>query len=104
MFIDVTNEAGVGKISLTDEDDLQRFAVRAIGCTPDVFASVLEAHGAGQMLDNDVLVSVDWLRRITVHKPAEWQGRFADMIRYADSRGWLHGDGTAIAAHVENRN
>jgi hypothetical protein len=103
MYVEVNDGRLAGEaVVLRDEDDLTRFSVRVPeGLSPDLLATSLAGSGAGQVDGDEVAVNVDWLRRQTASRPAQWQGDFERMLDYAASKGWLDAARTAVTAHVE---
>lgn len=48
-------------------------------------------------------VPVGLLRALAEDHPvgADWEDRFAAMLTYADSRGWIRGEDGAVRVHIE---
>jgi hypothetical protein len=109
-------ELSKGTVVLSDVDQMQRFAVRAVGPngrhgSHDVAAlgDALAEHDAGKVeVEGDVLVPAGAVRRLAVEAAAErgralgdeWEAGLEAMLEYAATRGWLAEDGS-IRAHVE---
>jgi hypothetical protein len=56
----------------------------------------------GIFADSDTaLLNVEELRRLAGSRGADdaWSSGFAGMLDYARDHGWLHAEGTAVAAH-----
>jgi hypothetical protein len=99
VVIDVDLAAQPPAVTLTDPADCERFSVRRTG--PGALAEALEGAGVGRMDGDDALVEVDAVRRLAAGRVDEaWEGRFAAMLDYAATKGWLTDDGRAIRAHV----
>ena len=48
------------------------------------------------------MVSIAWVRQQVEHKhDADWKEQFANMIGYADSKGWLNEKQTHLQAHIK---
>ena len=95
--------AGSGAVELAEPDDCTKFHVEAAASVAaDVLTAGLVSSGAGTPApDGGFLVSVAWVRgQAAGRTPADWDERFAGMLGYAQSKGWLSQDGEAIAAHV----
>lgn len=72
--------------------------------TPARLHEVMVEHAGGELLPdgNHVLVPVETLRRLAAGKVDEgWDQKFAGMLSYAESQGWMSEDGTAVRAHLE---
>jgi hypothetical protein len=114
LVVDLSTAA----VSLRDHDGMTRFAVLAIPEQPGdgdrngalgALAAALSVHDAGTVdPDGDVLVPVIALERLAGEAASregqglgsDWGGRFAAMLQYAATKGWLADDGS-IRAHVE---
>ena len=72
------------------------------GVAPDEFTAALAAHGVGEPDGDDVLVRIAAVRELATGRVGpEWEDGFAGMLAYAERKGWLSPDGTAVRAHVE---
>jgi hypothetical protein len=89
-------------VTLGDEDDLSRFSIRVPkGSSAELISNSLLTAGAGRIEGDHAAVSVEWLRRCTMSRPAQWQGDFERMLAYATSKGWMDPAGGAVMAHIE---
>jgi hypothetical protein len=92
-----------GAVRLDDPEDCQRFEVRVVD-RPDDLAAVLNSSGFGR-LDDDAghaWIYVEAVRSAAAGRVGpEWDGAFAAMLAYADSKGWLSAGGEEVRAHVE---
>jgi hypothetical protein len=75
----------------------------------DALVSALNAHAAGTVVANgDALVSAPVIRQLAHEEAAArgrpldaaWDARFASMLDYAGSKGWM-ADSETIRAHVD---
>jgi hypothetical protein len=114
LVVDLSTAA----VSLRDHNSMTGFAVLAIPEQPGdgerngalgALAAALSVHDAGTVdPDGDVLVPVTALERLADEAAGrdgqglgpDWGGRFATMLQYAATKGWLADDGS-IRAHVE---
>ena len=103
MYVEVTGaDSPTTAVSLRDEDDLTRFSVRAPkSSSAELIASSLARAGAGRLEGDEAAVSIQWLRRCTASRPAQWHGEFERMLAYAAARGWMDPAGEAVTAHLE---
>ena len=104
MFVIVDLESEPAEVSLAEPDDCGRFhvAVAGRGHAPAV-DDALQASGTG-WLDGEgsAFVRVERVRDLAAGQVADdWEGRFAGMLDFARSKGWLSDDGEAIRAHLE---
>jgi hypothetical protein len=105
MFLSVVGSDGDGapSLALEEPDDCTRFHVaRGAASAEDVRAAVAGA-GAG-VLDDDGEHA--WIEPAAVEGLAlgrvgdGWADRFAGMVAYATSKGWVDDEGR-IRAHIE---
>ncbi len=62
-----------------------------------VLSSLLAAHGAGVMVGEDVLLSVNWIRaESSGQRGIGWNHRFAHMLLHAAERGDLTENGSVL--------
>jgi hypothetical protein len=101
MIIDV----GADQAEVRDADDCGRFHVEST-LGPVELDRALQAASAGHGgEDGAAWVSIDWVRSAVGAAPrqsvgGDWPERFAAMVDYARSKGWLDGPGTHVRAHV----
>jgi hypothetical protein len=114
LVVDLSTAA----VTLRDHDGMTDFSVLAVGEQPGdgerngalgALAAALSVHDAGTVDPaGDVLVPPMALERLAGEAAvleggalsSDWGGRFAAMLEYAATRGWLADDGS-IRAHVE---
>lgn len=101
----------VAGVELRDADDCGDFRVCIVGGA-DGDAGGGGAGGAAHLDDllgsigrpdgDHVWVSVEVVRRMAAGRVDDgWDERFASMLEYAASKGWLDADGAHVRAHVE---
>jgi hypothetical protein len=104
------------EVTVRDDDDLERFAVRAIpregtgagGPELAALAEVLETAAVGTVDRGEALIPPPAIRRLVLESASErgtshgdeWESGFASMLDYAASKGWMSVDG-AVRAHIE---
>jgi hypothetical protein len=87
-------------VSLEEADDFGRFHV--VTDAPEQLDNRLRAAGWGRRPGDDAFVAIDALRAAGAAASGDgWAEGFAKMLAFAESRGWVDDDGTAIQAHVE---
>ena len=98
MFVDITDEGA----TLVEPDDCGRFHAQfAAGLADDSVAEVLLREGVGYRVDADhVAVKVLWLREAAQDVGGDWADRFAKMLAFAGTKGWLADDGASVLAHI----
>lgn len=100
----VTVDPSATRVELNEPDAFNGFKVAAEGGDAGLVVQALEAVGAGSGSGaaDHVWVSVEWVRAQVGPDPGvEWSDGFGAMLRYAETKGWMNDDGTAIKAHVE---
>ena len=101
MFVRFVAESAAAE--LVEPDDCTKFHVEAASSvSADVLAAGLASCGAAAAApDGGFLVAVAWVRAQAAGRTAgDWDERFARMLGYAQSKGWLSQDGEAVTAHV----
>ncbi len=101
MFVRFVADSGA--VELAEPDDCTKFHVEvAAAVAAEALAAGLAGSGAATPgPDGGFLVAVSWVRAQAAGRTAaHWDERFAGMLGYAQSKGWLSQDGDAIAAHV----
>ena len=90
-------------VRLDEPDECGRFHVQVAEGVTDL-AGALAAADVGTLADDEhAWVRVDAVRRLAEGRvPDDWPSRFDGMLRYAASKGWLDGEGSAIRAHLEH--
>lgn len=91
--------------ALQHPDDLGSLRVVVSGgmSAADLATAVERAH-LGRLDEGSahVWIPLEELRRRSAGRVAgDWEERFARMVAYAASRGWVSGDGRSVRAHVE---
>jgi hypothetical protein len=88
---------------LEEPDDTKRFHVVVVGGTDWglVFGALVDA-AAGRLESDDAFITIDAARRMAAGRVGpEWDEKFAAMLEYARSKGWIDEGGYSIRAHVE---
>ena len=98
MIVDINHTA----VALTEPDDCGRFHVRVPSeLSVEALDAVLASAGAGHRSGPDqVAVTIAWLRSAAHDVPPDWGDRFDKMLAFADTKGWLTDDGTAVHGHI----
>lgn len=101
MFVYIA-ENGKGA-QLISADDLTSLSVRVEANTvdPAAIASMLRSAGAGDVAADHVWLDISWLRAAAGTPGPDWPHRFAAMLQYAQTHGWLSPDGRRVRAHLE---
>ncbi|HKN39493.1 MAG TPA: hypothetical protein VJ622_10795 [Acidimicrobiia bacterium] len=102
MIIDVDLTGAVPAVALVEPEDCKRFHVAVRGGDGPALAAAL-ADGVGRLLPSgDAMIDTVAVRRMAGGRvPEGWDGDFAAMLQYAESKGWLDETGGSIQAHVE---
>ncbi|KQQ83424.1 hypothetical protein [Arthrobacter sp. Leaf137] len=91
-----------GSVALDEPDDCTSFKVLLSDEARENLPGLLASASAGKLDDDDILVSVDWIKGECAGRIGMgWNYRFANMLVYAAGKGWLSEDGTHVRAHVE---
>jgi hypothetical protein len=99
MIVRVDLAATPPAVTLEDPSDCGRFHVGVAGGGD---RNEVAAALGGPSIDDDVWVPVERVRSLAAgHVDGEWDGAFSAMLEYADTKGWVSADGTAIRAHIE---
>jgi hypothetical protein len=101
MFVYIA-EKGKGP-QLVSADDLTSLSVRveASPVDPAAISWMLRTAGAGDVAADHVWLDISWLRSAAGTPGPDWPQRFAAMLEYARTRGWLSPDGLRVRAHLE---
>lgn len=93
---------GPERCRVDEPEDCGRLHVEADGLDLAEVAAAVTADGLGSMAgDGTVWLEVGRLRALCRGGTTpDWDERFAAMIEYARSAGWLDAGGARIAAHV----
>jgi hypothetical protein len=90
-----------GRCALEAADDTNSFSVQAADGDLD---ELLRSHSWGRFDGTAAWISVEALRKAAAgHVPDDWPARFDAMLTFAESKGWLSDDGSAVRGHVEPR-
>lgn len=103
MIIDIDLTGGNSTFDLVEPEDCKRFHVAARGGDAEALGAALSAGNVGRLLPSGeaVIETQAVLRLAEGRVPEGWEDEFAAMLKYAESKGWLDGSGSAIQAHVE---
>jgi hypothetical protein len=100
MFIEI--DPANATASLADADNFSQFHISVPGGGAAAALAGLGADGAPTDQPDHVWVSVAAVRRLAADQVDEgWEPQFAEMLEFADGRGWLDPDQTHIQAHIE---
>ena len=103
VYVQVDVAATPPVVRLEEADDCTRFHLTVAGGTDlaRVFGALVDA-AAGRLEGDHALVTIDAVRRMAVGRVGDdWNERFAGMLGYALSKGWIDDTGNAIQAHIE---
>mgnify|MGYP001190871711 FL=1 len=99
MFIQIN--ASENTATIQESEVLTSFEIRSQETDPKRIASIIN-NQSSVADDNHVWVSIAWVLQQVEHKhDADWKQQFENMIRYADSKGWLNEKQTHLQAHIE---
>jgi hypothetical protein len=103
VIIDVDLTGPAAAVELVEPDNLKEFHVAARGGDAAALSAGLEAAGVGRLLPSgEAMIETSAVRRLAAGRvPEGWDGEFAGMLEYAESKGWLDESGTQVQAHVE---
>ena len=100
MFIQIS--ASENTATIPESEVLTSFEIRSPEADPIRIVSIMGNHSSVAD-DNHVWVSIAWVRQQVEHKhDADWKQQFANMIGYADSKGWLNEKQTHLQAHIKD--
>jgi hypothetical protein len=88
-----------------DADNCQALDVRVVGGDRGQVDAALRAAGLGRWdgaAEAELSVSGLHDAAAVAGVGADWPERWAAMMRYAESKGWLTADGTHLRAHLVN--
>lgn len=97
MYVEIT---GALRATLHELDNLRELEVRTHGTAREDIDAALVAAGLGSVAADHAWLDVTALREAGAGRGDIWQKRFADMVEYAGSHGWLAGDGLLVRAHL----
>ncbi len=102
MYVHVArDESGSVELSLRDADDCQRFHLAATALTLDDVGAALLGKGAGVVDGEHAYIETAALRQMSTGLVSPgWDERFAAMLEYASSKGWIDDRGR-VQAHFE---
>jgi hypothetical protein len=97
MFVRVTGD----EVTLEEPDDCGRLHVEARGVDDERVGQALRDDALGALEADHALLDPSGLRRLAGDRVgANWDDRFAAMVDYATSKGWVAPDGR-LQAHLE---
>ena len=99
MIVRLTAEGAV----VQDADDLGRLHVQT-DLDADGLRTALKTTGTGELVDADAAlldVAVLRSRAALLATTPDWAERWAEMIAYAERKGWLSDGGRCVQVHVE---
>ena len=101
IAIDLTGDPAV--VELAEPEDCRRFHVAVRGGDPAALGAALSICDVGRLLPSGeaMIDTAAVLRMAHGRVPEGWDGEFAAMLQFAESKGWLDETGGAIQAHVE---
>jgi hypothetical protein len=96
MFVRIARDQAV---SLHEVSELQRLHVEVAVLDERALQSAVQRHGLGQVHDEgDIDLRVATLRQLAGDQDEQWVAAFADMLGYAQSKGWMP-DAEHVRAH-----
>jgi hypothetical protein len=104
VFVQVDVNAQPPVVTLEEPDDCARFHLTVVGGNDlaRVFGALVDA-AAGRLEGDHALVTIDAVRRMAAGRVGDdWDDRFAAMLGFAKSKGWIDDTGNAIQAHIEH--
>ena len=103
MYIQVAPAEPKPVIRLEEPDNCRQFHVAIGNLSEEVAEQALEREDVGTFSNHDTAwVKITALRKLAETRvPPDWQDRFDEMLRYAESKGWLSTDGTHVSGHCE---
>ena len=100
MVVDVDTTTEPPGVALDDPENCTAFSVRVQGDRAGL-AGALESSGVGRVVGDEALIEVEAVRRLAADRVgSSWDGDFAAMLDYAESKGWIADEGRCIRAHV----
>lgn len=93
-----------GSVSLIDPEVFTAFSVRTAADGVDA-GTALAAAGVGAAIpgDDEVLVSIEWVRaRVLAAGVPDGEQQLDGMLAYAKTKGWVDENSQSIRAHVES--
>ena len=80
--------------------------MKATDQSPGAVLLALAATGRAAEEDDHVFIAVDAVRSWALEAGVEvdeWEDGYRKMLAYAEAKGWMNSDATAIKAHIEGR-
>jgi hypothetical protein len=90
-------------VTLAEPSDFKRFHVSVKGShTKSELNKVLTERALGWVEGDDAFVGVEAVRALASGEAIDstWESDFQVMLDFAETKGWLSPDGSAIRAHV----
>ena len=103
MFVQVDVSPERPVVTLEEPDDCTKFHLTVVGGQDvgRVFGALVDA-AAGRLEADHAYITIDAVRRLAAGRVADdWDDRFAGMLGYAQSKGWIDDTGNMIQAHIE---
>lgn len=103
MYVKVDVNAQPPVVTLEEPDDCTRFHLAVAGGNDlaRVFGALVDA-AAGRLEGDHGLITIDSVRRMAAGRVGDdWDDRFAGMLGYARTKGWIDETGSSIQAHIE---
>jgi hypothetical protein len=103
MFVQVDVGPERPVVTLEDPDDCTKFHLMVVGGSDlaRVFGALVDA-AAGRLEADHAYITIDAVRRLAAGRVTDdWDDRFAGMLGYAQSKGWIDDTGNMIQAHIE---
>lgn len=103
MYIELTAVDGVLAAAVKQADDFKRFHLLVDDSVDGDAGAGMAALDIGRPHgDEDVAVSIDWLRAASGRAAdSRWQTQFEAMLDSVRKYGWITEDGQFVIAHVE---
>jgi hypothetical protein len=103
MYIQLSSGEQGPVVSLEEPDDCTRFHVAIHSLSEETVQQALRHEEVGWLGDTDTAwINIDALRRLAHERVGpDWPERLDGMLRYAEHKGWLSDDRTAVSGHCE---
>jgi hypothetical protein len=103
MYILLTALKQEAVVTLEEPDDCNRFHVAINGLSENVARQALVSEQVGQFVSREAAgIKIVALRRLAGGRVGpDWSTRFENMLRFAESKGWLNTDRTEVRGHCE---
>lgn len=103
MYLVLSSSKRAPIARLEEPDDCTRFHLALENLSEEDARQVLEGEGIGELTDHDTAwISISALCRLAQGRvQPDWHHRFRGMLHYAERKGWLRSDRTAVRGHCE---